>query len=635
MTKRKGITCCCLTDHGGRVLQGYGIASHKGHAVAGLGHMVYCPTCNGVFPIVQSVKPLLGYAPAVEGMRTACGARLIGSFDDFWIEDDSGLTDLDLPKVPLSDALGTAPPPASSAAGDVSSAAFEAARTADAVHVVIRVGVFHDGTGNNFTNSTRAHAMCDPLVVNPPLERHPDVLDRMFESCLKNNNAGGASYGGDGTNVHRLFDLYKETRTLGEAKTEVDGRLHIYHKVYIEGIATLAEHKDSMLATATGEGPTGVIARAEQAMKKVIDEIDKLHRLNPNIIIDAIEFDLFGFSRGATATRHFANLIFHAGPESAMAHALRDAGLPLKTAWGTRKNDLRIRFIGLFESVAAMGIPGNDKDDPVKLYLPKDCADLVLHFIADDECRYNFALNHASPHKEIRLYGVHSDVGGGYALELAWEHLILGQPQTSDEAVGTELGDSNAWWHASRDMDKNGWFPGELLDPDDAKTTNGTLDKKLFIQTWTGESRRYDHRSVAPERRLFVTAAVVLQRWVRGEYQLIPLRIMHTLAQEAGVPFSKSPDDVPALSLPNELQPIYQKLLAHARRGGALKGVLTKDEERLLRTRYLHQSATWNLLSWAPTPKKPDGTPWGPELLYAMRPAPERRRNTYPQKPGH
>ncbi|WP_198651542.1 DUF2235 domain-containing protein [Dyella sp. C11] len=642
MTKRKGITCCSRTDHGGRVLEGYGIASHKGHAVAGLGHKVYCPQCNGVFPIVQSVKPLLAYAPAVEGMRTGCGARLIGAFDDFWIEDDSGLTDIDLPTQPLGDAVRTQAARHVEAntgdADDVSSVAFEAMRTADAVHVVIRVGVFHDGTGNNFTNSLRAHDACDPLVVNPPLQQHPDVLGSMFKSCLKREGWGedSASYGGDETNVHRLYDLYKVTRTLDEATTE-NGCQCVYRHVYVEGIATLADHQDSLLSGATGYGPTGVIARAEEAILKVVDEIRTflLGSAGSNIIIDAIEFDLFGFSRGAAATRHFANLIFHAGSASPMAKALREAGLPLKSAWGTAKDDLKIRFIGLFESVAAMGIPGNDKDDPAKLYLPKDCADRVIHLIADDECRHNFALNHAGSHKEIRLHGVHSDIGGGYTLSLAWEHLLLGQPQTSTEAMGTLPTDSDAWWRASRDMDKQGWYPTDLLDAGNTQTTHGTLDQKLFIQTWTGEARRYDRRSAVPERCLFVTAAAVLQRYVRGEYQLIPLRIMHTLAQEAGVPFNRSPDDVPAQSLPSELQPIYQKLMAYARRGGALKGVLSKDEERLLRTRYLHQSAHWNPLLWKPTPHKPDGKPWGAELLYAMRPAPERKRNTFLPKPGH
>ena len=60
MTQCKGITCCCTTDHCGLVLEGYAIATHNGHRVAGKGHMVYCPQCNGIFPIVESAPSLMG-----------------------------------------------------------------------------------------------------------------------------------------------------------------------------------------------------------------------------------------------------------------------------------------------------------------------------------------------------------------------------------------------------------------------------------------------------------------------------------------------------------------------------------------------------------------------------------------------
>lgn len=87
--QRKGITCCDTTDHGGRVLEGYATMKHKGHRVAGKGHMVFCPQCNGVFPIIEATGSFLGYAPTLDGMRTGCGARLIASHDDLWFDDDS------------------------------------------------------------------------------------------------------------------------------------------------------------------------------------------------------------------------------------------------------------------------------------------------------------------------------------------------------------------------------------------------------------------------------------------------------------------------------------------------------------------------------------------------------------------
>ncbi|MBM7123746.1 hypothetical protein ISP19_00015, partial [Dyella flava] len=82
-------------------------------------------------------------------------------------------------------------------------------------------------------------------------------------------------------------------------------------------------------------------------------------------------------------------------------------------------------------------------------------------------------------------------------------------------------------------------------------------------------------------------ATVCLNRAIDWRYQLIPLRVMHQLAQQAGVQWSKSPDDDPDMRLPDELQAIAAKLLAEQ--------LLDPDEEAMLARGYLHQSANWNI----------------------------------------
>ncbi|MGU5686706.1 hypothetical protein ACV1DN_21300, partial [Aeromonas allosaccharophila] len=50
-----------------------------------------------------------------------------------------------------------------------------------------------------------------------------------------------------------------------------------------------------------------------------------------------------------------------------------------------------------------------------RLYLAPGCADQVVQLTASHEYRVNFALNSISAtHREIPLYGAHSDIGGGY-----------------------------------------------------------------------------------------------------------------------------------------------------------------------------------------------------------------------------
>ncbi|WP_333981705.1 PAAR domain-containing protein [Burkholderia gladioli] len=70
------------TDHGGRVLDCSQAQLIDGKPVARLGDMVFCPICDGVYPIVHILPrgmDMDGKPPAFEGDRTACGARLIAS----------------------------------------------------------------------------------------------------------------------------------------------------------------------------------------------------------------------------------------------------------------------------------------------------------------------------------------------------------------------------------------------------------------------------------------------------------------------------------------------------------------------------------------------------------------------------
>lgn len=69
------------TSHGGTVLEGCERVRAVGQPVASKGHMTYCPTCRGNFPIAEGVSKLTAFGAnvAVEGMKTTCGATLIAT----------------------------------------------------------------------------------------------------------------------------------------------------------------------------------------------------------------------------------------------------------------------------------------------------------------------------------------------------------------------------------------------------------------------------------------------------------------------------------------------------------------------------------------------------------------------------
>ncbi|EHR3391387.1 PAAR domain-containing protein [Salmonella enterica] len=69
------------TSHGGTVQEGFLSLTYANIPVSGIGHLVSCPKCEGIYPIVEGTKSatLNGVQVAVEGMKTACGAILIAS----------------------------------------------------------------------------------------------------------------------------------------------------------------------------------------------------------------------------------------------------------------------------------------------------------------------------------------------------------------------------------------------------------------------------------------------------------------------------------------------------------------------------------------------------------------------------
>ncbi|HAP26781.1 MAG TPA: hypothetical protein DCR74_14425 [Achromobacter sp.] len=80
------------TTHGGTVLEGFPFYNVLGRAAAGMGHMVSCPRCAGVFPIAEGVTTfaIADSFVAVDGMKTACGAALIASQTSAVVSVDPG-----------------------------------------------------------------------------------------------------------------------------------------------------------------------------------------------------------------------------------------------------------------------------------------------------------------------------------------------------------------------------------------------------------------------------------------------------------------------------------------------------------------------------------------------------------------
>ncbi|QVE18806.1 MULTISPECIES: T6SS phospholipase effector Tle1-like catalytic domain-containing protein [Pseudomonas] len=441
------------------------------------------------------------------------------------------------------------------------------------LRVTVRAGLFFDGTGNNRVNS-QIGADCRAMM---EVNAHKHIVE-----CSGRHTDPNSSYSNDLSNIARLVALYRHQYV---ARNDGQG-LKAYWPVYISGTGTTSGAGDSLWpGQSFGRGTTGVTAKAEHAIKKLGSRLKAFTLDNPGCVIEALELDIFGFSRGAASARHFINEVLKQA-QGALEPVLASRKVPLSADFGWESGSVRLKVIGLFDTVAAIGsfrdfyTVRDSASNRVNLYLPPGCAQQVLHLVARDESRRNFALNSIAPDwsREIVLPGAHADIGGGYHPQME-EKLLLTRPRMSVLCQYTSCESSAAWLQAQQDL--QALDAGQWIDP---------LDRQASLQVECCET--YGRAHTAAFGLKTVVAAACLRRQVFGHLSRVYLRVMHALACDEGVPFGPVPDTA-ELRLVPELESICRKLISYAR-GGAY--TLDEQEERLLRWRYIHHSAHWNAI---------------------------------------
>jgi len=379
----------------------------------------------------------------------------------------------------------------------------------------------------------------------------------------------------DASNVAKLFAHYPH------APDKYQLRL------YIEGIGTREDEADSLFAMATGKGSLGWEATIDKAHKGTVELLRCWLSEHPGCPIDSLTIDLFGFSRGAACARHFANDLCAEG-------ALRRALLSGKVI--APHAPVHIGFMGLFDTVAAIMGPGTQPC----LQLRGDMARRIVHLVAADEHRHNFALSSAGAY-DLLLPGAHGDIGGGYP-PLLEEQLILTRPDGSCIAPLRPVESAPSYVRTTALLAKQA-------------TLASAYGFELQVRTWT--KKKYD--SVRGDRvdEVQVHAAIEGRRSVRNDLSRLYLQAMHRLALAAGVPFA--PLVQPAY--PEELQPIADKLLAHAC-GTSPAPHLSASEQALLYRRYIHHSHHWGAPLLGQTSDL--------DAVFVQRPAAQGKRRIHP-----
>lgn len=451
--------------------------------------------------------------------------------------------------------------------------------------ITLTLGVFFDGTGNNAINTDNTIKACIAQRYQLDDTDAGAILGKCAREGMGVSGVGGTSYMGYYTNVHWLNTLYRQTISPDDSA--------IQKAIYIDGIGTEAGKPDSMIGQGLGVSDTGVVAKTDKAvsrLKRALQEtLSAIRQYQPDYepVIKSLQFDIFGFSRGAAASRHFANRIHSEDP--AIISAIRDGmlGTEFKGAPAGK-----IRFIGIFDTVAAIGTPlnglspHNANTGNVNLVLRPGVADKVSHITAAHECRFNFALNSVKPAwPELALPGVHSDIGGGY-LPAVKENLFLTRPET-DTIPLRQPGEQTRGYHqATRQMAKLDSFPA---------VAPILRTSEISVETWF-DDRMPPDRYGEPQKRSYA-AMTLRNRVIKNGWSKVTLRVMYAAAQEAGVMLDDIQED-DDFNLPDELKPLCDKAVAMGKavRSGQSSGTFSQDEIDTIARRYIHCSANWNAI---------------------------------------
>lgn len=314
----------------------------------------------------------------------------------------------------------------------------------------LHIGLFFDGTGNN-------QDWVEEGFATTQRDRHKDSnVARLFRAYRKDEMAGFCPIYIPG--VGTPFDQIGEAApsALGAAcGAGGDGRinyglLHVVNAIHsaISPSARLYASEPTVLALCrNGRLPTDLppgdevscLARPEDAaalravnmgsvggllldaaghapqrtlfLRRACAQIAHKMKVNPKPQISEIFIDVYGFSRGAAAARTFCNWLLELFDGDSLC------GRPA-----------RIRFLGLFDTVASVGVPAwtgvaaghLSWADAHRLRIAPQVKNCV-HFVAMHENRASFPVELVRERGELparchefMFAGMHSDVGGGY-----------------------------------------------------------------------------------------------------------------------------------------------------------------------------------------------------------------------------
>lgn len=287
----------------------------------------------------------------------------------------------------------------------------------------IFIGMFFDGTGNNENEDYIK-------VKHKPAEQHHSNVVRLYHAYPDRITRGTTKYyayyiPGVGTPFPEISDTGGKMGTgaawNGEPRL-IWGLTRVFNAVsdYVSDDELMPQAQAGTIANATGGLGSLTLHRKHVFKSYWNGELKKkvLARAKNKPMPEQINLSVYGFSRGAAEARAFVNWLYAICDEKDGAFLF--AGIPL-----------RVEFLGLFDTVASVGVAGaftsgligsegrqSWASDNMQVH---EGVESCLHIVAAHEVRATFPLdsvrieNIYPPNVKEYVYpGSHSDVGGGY-----------------------------------------------------------------------------------------------------------------------------------------------------------------------------------------------------------------------------
>jgi hypothetical protein len=297
--------------------------------------------------------------------------------------------------------------------------------------MALNVGVFFDGTGNNQEwveqgmGQTQLQRQKDSNVARLFRAYRDDELNGYYRIYVPGVGTPFPKIGGLVNAVYKSIspngrvyapdDTIKALCRNGKRATTV-GRGGVPQRAPLESYADEPALRRVNMDATGGLLLDGMTANAPQRLaffKRACSDIKAKMAEVSKPKITEIFIDVYGFSRGAAEARTFTNWLLELFEGETLC------GVPAK-----------IRFLGLFDTVASVGLPASfgmgqnghrSWAQPEWLQISKQVKNCV-HYVAMHENRGSFPVEliQQNGHKpdncqEFMFPGMHSDVGGGYS----------------------------------------------------------------------------------------------------------------------------------------------------------------------------------------------------------------------------